>query len=72
LRTGRPSAQAAVGTMNVARRAAMQNLSFIPPGTRSGRHEVPGRFDCELTAWLASSAGRFAVFCAERERRLGA
>jgi hypothetical protein len=30
------------------------------------------RFDRELTGWLASSAGRFAVFYAERERRLAA
>lgn len=27
------------------------------------------RFDRELTGWLATSEGRFAVFCAERERR---
>jgi len=27
------------------------------------------RFDAELTTWLASPAGRFEVFYAERERR---
>ncbi|HET8874052.1 MAG TPA: hypothetical protein VFM83_10225 [Gaiellaceae bacterium] len=30
------------------------------------------RFDRELTGWLASSEGRFAVFYAERERRVAA
>ncbi len=30
------------------------------------------RFDRELTGWLATSEGRFAVFCAERERRRAA
>jgi hypothetical protein len=27
------------------------------------------RFDAELTSWLETPAGRFAVFYAERERR---
>lgn len=30
------------------------------------------RFDTELTRWLESSRGRFAVFYAERQRRLRA
>lgn len=28
------------------------------------------RFDSELTGWLRSAAGRFAIFYAERQRRL--
>jgi hypothetical protein len=30
------------------------------------------RFDIELNSWLASPRGRFAVYYAERERRLAA
>jgi len=30
------------------------------------------RFDHELTSWLASPAGRFAVYYAERQRRRAA
>jgi hypothetical protein len=30
------------------------------------------RFDSELSSWLSTPAGRFAVFYAERERRLAA
>jgi hypothetical protein len=30
------------------------------------------RFDTELTAWLATPAGRFAIYYAERERRRAA
>jgi hypothetical protein len=34
-------------------------------------HEAD-RFDTELDSWLASPSGRFAVYYAERERRLAA
>lgn len=35
------------------------------------RHEL-ARFDRELGGFLRSPAGRFAVYCAERDRRRGA